>query len=1066
LVLSLCAIAADRALAAVPEFVGVLALAVEDDVAQKVGLSEQQVARLTEFIDRREAEAISLAQEAKSLPDAERDARLAAFRESSEKDGLKLLSDEQVERLRAIERERADGPPVDEPAEPAEPGEGTDPPAEPGEGTDPPAEPSEEPVAGLPNEGRPPEPADADDEQYAPRRVVVIEPPARPANGKLRFSFRYQPWKDVLDWFAEQADLSLAIDAPPPGTFNYTDTREYTPAEAIDLLNSVLLTKGYTLVRRNRMLMLINLEDGIPPNLVDQVPMDELDQRGAYELVSTLFTVSQMTPEEAETEINKLLGPQGSVVVMPKAGMIQVTETAGRLRTIRKVIQAVEDPDGTLSSSLRQFELLHATAEDVLPVLRGLLNLPDDSNAAADGSIRIAVDPTGTKLLVTGKEQRVNQLSDIIKAVDVPGLGGGTDVGPIETPQLEVYTVTAADPDSALQVLQTLLAGEPDVRLTTDPKTGNLVALARPSQHATIRATLDQMQRDARQIDVIRLMTVDPQLAVLAINKLFGGGGETPSRTAPQVDADPLSRTLLVRASEAQIAQIRELLVKMGETEGGEAAVASRGNVRMLPVEGRAARSTLEQIQELWPTMRANKIRVVAPSSVIPTFRPSRPADEQERPLEPLLPLLDGIPPAKEPAARGDDAGKSTAQGRRMQFHLVGQPLPAGPSDTAKPAAGKSGEGGEGGEPADIIVAPGPGGTMIASDDLEALDEFESLFTMLANRSTSGREKAVFYLKYAKATTVADTLTSIFGGGAAADGGGGGGGLLGDIAGAALGGMGGGLFGDLLGGGGGVSTAGAIEIVPDARLNLLVVQAKPVDLDLVEQLLIILDQETSPEEVQVVSRPKLIPVFNTSAAEVAGVVRQVYQDRMIGSGSSQQRQPSPEEFMQALRGGRGRGRGGSSGSDESEVQKLSIGIDERSNSLIVAAPEPLFSEVEALVHKLDVAITTSTETTRVVTLKRTNPEAMRKALASVLGDSVTTGTTNAGTSAPAGATAGSNSNAGDAARQADDMRRRMEFIQRIRQMQEQGGGGDRGRGGGGGPPSGGGDRGRDRGRGR
>ena len=75
------------------------------------------------------------------------------------------------------------------------------------------------------------------------------KPPADAAKKKaekLRFQFRFQPWKDVLDWFAQQADLSLVIpETTPQGTFNYSDTREYTPAEAIDLLNSVLQTKGY-----------------------------------------------------------------------------------------------------------------------------------------------------------------------------------------------------------------------------------------------------------------------------------------------------------------------------------------------------------------------------------------------------------------------------------------------------------------------------------------------------------------------------------------------------------------------------------------------------------------------------------------------------------------------------------------------------------------------------------------------------------------------------------------------------------------------------------------------------
>ena len=78
----------------------------------------------------------------------------------------------------------------------------------------------------------------------------------------IRFQFHAQPWKDVLEWFAKQADFSLIMDpAAPPGTFNYSDTHEFTPSEAIDLLNTVLHSKGYTLLRHNRILMLYNLED-------------------------------------------------------------------------------------------------------------------------------------------------------------------------------------------------------------------------------------------------------------------------------------------------------------------------------------------------------------------------------------------------------------------------------------------------------------------------------------------------------------------------------------------------------------------------------------------------------------------------------------------------------------------------------------------------------------------------------------------------------------------------------------------------------------------------------------
>ena len=68
-----------------------------------------------------------------------------------------------------------------------------------------------------------------------------------------------------------------------------------------------------------------------------------------------------------------------------------------------------------------------------------------------------------------------------------------------EKPQLVIYRISIADPESVLKVMQTLLVGEPDVRLAIDPKTGSLVVLALPSQHATIiRPTLEQYEGSAR----------------------------------------------------------------------------------------------------------------------------------------------------------------------------------------------------------------------------------------------------------------------------------------------------------------------------------------------------------------------------------------------------------------------------------------------------------------------------------------------------------------------------------------------------------------------------------------
>ena len=123
---------------------------------------------------------------------------------------------------------------------------------------------------------------------------------------KLRFQFRYAPWKEVIEWFAKQADYSLLIPATfPTGTFNYSDdTREYTPAEAIDLLNSVLELNGFMLVRKDpNMLVVVNTTDPFPPSLRKTVSVEALDGMGRSELANVHFRLKKYRPEDVEAEI-------------------------------------------------------------------------------------------------------------------------------------------------------------------------------------------------------------------------------------------------------------------------------------------------------------------------------------------------------------------------------------------------------------------------------------------------------------------------------------------------------------------------------------------------------------------------------------------------------------------------------------------------------------------------------------------------------------------------------------------------------------------------------------------
>jgi type II secretory pathway component GspD/PulD (secretin) len=1203
-------------------FVGVLATAVEPDAVKALGLSDEVREKLIKLVDERELEALELVAEIKELPAAEKTARLQPFVEESERLGMELLTDEQKTKLGQLRIAKLGMLGLGDPQIAGQ--LGIDPEKQPAidkilasykevlaTGSDvqkstakkiyegqlaalltPEQKAKWEELAGpmlavvtaqnaaasAANSARssppgvitPSSPGRAGS-SLRPETVAQMGVPAEKGpNGEilLQFNFSYAPWQDVLEWFATQAELSFTADEWPQGTFNYTtDKRKYTPEQALDLINSVLMTKGYTLVRREKMLMLFNLANG--PVSQAWVPIkkpEDLERLGEFELVSCIFQLSRMIPEDADIEARKLVGPLGTVVLLSKAKQLYVTETAGKLLAIRDMIEAVENPE-IKDERLEIIKLQVLLPAEFMAFARQLLGIPEGATSLPDGTLKIAVDDLSGRIIVSGKAANIDRVKELVAQLDVGVESPGPDTVPLEEPQLEIYTPTKGDPAIVLQVLQTVLSANPDVRLSLDPKTGNLIALAKPTQHATIRATIAQLEGKGESVDVYKLRRLDPAQAALTITKLFG---EPATREgAPtgglRVDSDSLNMLLYVTGTPTKLAQVRDWLEKVGESGPGvleQIKEAQQSNFRFLPASQRSIADVLEQAERFLPG--ANRIRYVTPSSLggstIPTrnFRPqptptgaelnqydpgqgAAPARNPQS-IEDLLPLLRElgtprtIPGREAPAGQTSPAGEATPSGQvpragttpsapkattppaptkpapakpapetRTQLaprsayfvaiegeeepaaqpavdqpavapanaasDTVAQPEAADPAATEAPAA--SGTPATPEDPAapesvpgaEIVVTATPTGIMVRSDDLEALNQYEQVLQMLLDQRASGKQPTVYYMKYEKADVAASLLQEFMSGGtstAATADTGGGGGLMGDMASMMMGDMLGGLMGGFGGGGALAAPTGPVTVIPVPRLNALVVMATDRDLDLVEQYLQLIDTPESPEPSEVNRSPRFIAIQNQPAQDVATIVRSAFAGRIQGEGGgNQQRQPSPQDFIEALRGGGRGGRGGAGGrggsqTNRGEEQKMTLAVDTKSNSLIVSAPDYLFNEVKAFVENLDMVAIPPNSTTVIRAIKL-NPDMLARTLtARIPNATVKTGTTTTATASNRTPTSGSSTTsqtAGDSGRSQTDFdqaRQRMEFFNQLRG----GGGGAPGGFGGGGTPGG------------
>ena|GEM_PF-1302829 len=894
----------------------------------------------------------------------------------------------------------------------------------------------------------------------------AVQVPRDTPAGMVRIISRNQPWREIIEWVADQAALSLQADRMPTGTLNLNDNEYYTPTEALDVLNAYLQFKDYSLVRKGRTLFVLYLPDGIPPNLLETITSEELDERGKYEICRVVFNLNRVQPAVVQTEIERLLGPQGNIIPMPMSQQIVVTETGGVLRTIREIIQRMDDPDYILEGTFHTVELKSHTAEEALQTMRQLMGID-----AADTALRTAVDSTGKRIYLTGRADMIRRAKELLELIDSslaendPRMWGEA--------QFETYEVGTADPATVLSVLQTLLVGTPDVRLQLDPRTNAVLLRARPAVHATVRESIKQMQLNAPQIDIIPLKRMSPLTAVERIKMVIptapplssatatatgggggGGGGGNRQQTAsaatqlPTVEPDTLARQIIVRGTLSQIKEIRDFLASQGE-DGVVTSVSVAGS-RMVPISPAATALVMEQLQGILPALGPN-INVIAPApepppvmepyiQQEPTTMPER--HELEIPFEGLgIPIEDLIRELEGEGIRNidfqyirdiDDLIDSTFDRELPITQSPETPLPKSPLPKTRlhriaeqpilaQVAASGTAPGAAGQQSDVTLMVTPVGIVVTSDDPEALAKVEELIRMLSDEMFLGelifRE---YYLTHATASVVSSELQSL---------------LNTTTPGLGVSGMASvnlpewqqtELMGMLAASrGNAIEKTGTVTVSTNERLNSLWIQANRVDHKTIERLIKILDQP-SRDDIARNPIPRSIQLRYMKAADARTLVEQAFANQMRGSGQANQRggqQQQPQmpggaqmqqmmQAFQAMQQGQ-QGRGGAAATPREQEPQMTLAVDTASNVLIVSSTESTFISVEAFVRELDERA--SQQKTVMVTQKLINvtPTVLQPALAGSFGPSVTfSGSTTGRTTGQQGGFGGANTMTG------------------------------------------------------
>ena len=203
--------------------------------------------------------------------------------------------------------------------------------------------------------------------------AAPVAPVAKPAvaKGTIMLNFQGASLTDVLNYLSEAAGFVIVQEAPVSGTVNVVSRQPITAEDAVDLLNAVLIEKGYVAIRNGRILKIVKREGAQKRELPVHTGSDpELIPR-KDEMVTQILPLRFGEAAKLVENLRPLLADNATISANESSNSILLTDTQTNIRRIAEIIRAIDTSVASIST-LHVYPLKYANAKALATVITEL----------------------------------------------------------------------------------------------------------------------------------------------------------------------------------------------------------------------------------------------------------------------------------------------------------------------------------------------------------------------------------------------------------------------------------------------------------------------------------------------------------------------------------------------------------------------------------------------------------------------------------------------------------------------------------------------------------------------
>ncbi len=309
---------------------------------------------------------------------------------------------------------------------------------------------------------------------------------------EVTINFKDLEINDFVKLVSNILHKNILLQAPIPGKVDFVSTTPVYKKDLPTILQSVLGSKGYSLVDRGSFLEIVRSKDATKYNL----PLVRHVGDSYMQMVTKIIPVKSVNVDFVSSKIRHLASSSSSLVSIKNTNSILITDFPKNIKTIEGIIRKIEEARG---SKTVFFKLKHAKVDHAYPTILSVVK-NRFNNRIETQKVTVAADKAGNNIIATGSPRNLKIVKKIIEKFDSPDARSLKQTAVIPLKNTEAKDIVKVVNQLLKAQSKTSPAGIPTV--VSEPNTNSIVISGTASDIMELKNILKELDKEQMQVYV------------------------------------------------------------------------------------------------------------------------------------------------------------------------------------------------------------------------------------------------------------------------------------------------------------------------------------------------------------------------------------------------------------------------------------------------------------------------------------------------------------------------------------------------------------------------------------